>query len=135
MFVFIMSISAFGISFALLGKNQLQYDEIDDTTRNKIKYFAPGPAILYMWDLTINGGDTSTFRYGLASQLNYLLILNISGQFFLVILMLNMLIAIMGNTFGKRREVAEQVNIMDHLAFVMDNFYLKDFALGDLSKI
>ena len=37
----------------------------------------------------------------------------------------------MGETFGSRNEVAEQIKIKDHLAFVMDNWYLKDYALGD----
>ena len=49
--------------------------------------------------------------------------------------MLNMLIAIMGDTFGQRNEVAEQIKIKDHLAFVIDNWYLKDYALGDPKKI
>ena len=53
----------------------------------------------------------------------------------MLIHLLNMLIAIMGDTFGKRNEVAEQVKIKDHLAFVIDNWYLKDFSLGDPKQI
>ena len=53
----------------------------------------------------------------------------------MLIHMLNMLIAIMGDTFGQRNEIAEQIKIKDHLAFVIDNWYLKDYALGDPKKI
>ena len=53
----------------------------------------------------------------------------------MLIHMLNMLIVIMGDTFGQRNEIAEQIKIKDHLAFVIDNWYLKDYALGDPKKI
>jgi hypothetical protein len=46
-----------------------------------------------------------------------------------------MLIAIMGNTFGNRNEVAEQIKIRDHLAFVLDNWYLKNHSLGNTKKL
>ena len=53
----------------------------------------------------------------------------------MLIHLLNMLIAIMGNTFGNRNEVAEQIKIRDHLAFVIDNWYLKDYAIGDSKQL
>ena len=46
-----------------------------------------------------------------------------------------MLIAIMGDTFGERKSMAEQIKIKDHLAFVIDNWYLKEYSLGDLERI
>ena len=52
------------------------------------------------------------------------------AQFVLLIHMLNMLIAIMGDTFSRRNEVAEQIKIKDHLAFVIDNWYLQDLAFS-----
>ena len=60
-----------------------------------------------MWELTVKGGDTASFTYGNSSQSTYLIILNIAAQFILLIHLLNMLIAIMGDTFGKRNDVAE----------------------------
>ena len=49
--------------------------------------------------------------------------------------MLNMLIAIMGNTFSQRNEVADQIKMKDHLGFVIDNWYLMSYALGDTKQI
>jgi hypothetical protein len=46
-----------------------------------------------------------------------------------------MLVGIMGDTFSQRNQVADQIKIKDHLAFVMDNWHLKDFSLGDIGKI
>ncbi len=41
--------------------------------------------------------------------------------------MLNMLIAIMGDTFGTNSEVEQLIQVKDHLSFVMDNWYLLNF--------
>ena len=88
-----------------------------------------------MWDVCLGGGDTESFELGDAKQYNYLTGLYIAAQFTMLIHLLNMLIAIMGDTFGKRNEVAEQIKIKDHLAFVIDNWYLKDYSLGDPKQI
>ena len=48
---------------------------------------------------------------------------------------MNMLVAIMQNTFAKRRVIAEQVKIKDHLKFVLDNWHLINYALKDKSSI
>ena len=53
---------------------------------------------------------------------NFLLWLFFVGaSFFLLIHLLNMLIAIMGDTFGKFNEIKHQQTIRNHLRFVMDN--------------
>ena len=88
-----------------------------------------------MWDVCIGGGDTAGFALGKASQKAYLDTLSITAQFILLIHLLNMLIAIMGDTFSRRNEVAEQIKIKDHLSFVIDNWYLKDFSLGNSKQI
>lgn len=77
-----------------------------------------------MWDVSIGGGDSSGFGLGNATQKTYLDIISIAAQFLLLIHLLNMLIAIMGDTFGRRNEVAEQIRVKDHLAFVIDNWFL-----------
>jgi hypothetical protein len=88
-----------------------------------------------MWDTCLGGGGSDSFNLGDATQKNYLFSLNIAAQFILLIHLLNMLIAIMGDTFGNRNEVAAQIKIKDHLAFVIDNWYLKDISLGDIKQI
>ena len=46
-----------------------------------------------------------------------------------------MLIAIMGNTFSERSEVAQQIMTRDHLKFVMDNYHLMNFAIKNVKRV
>ena len=46
-----------------------------------------------------------------------------------------MLIALMQKTFASRRLVAEQVQIKDHLKFVLDNWHLMNYALKDKNSM
>lgn len=59
----------------------------------------------------------------------------ICGQTYIVAILLNMLIALMQKTFSERRIVAEQVQIKDHLKFVLDNWHLMDYALTNKKRI
>ena len=45
--------------------------------------------------------------------------------------LLNMLIAIMGNTFAERSAVIDKIYYRDHLKFVLDNWYLIKTVFGD----
>ena len=49
--------------------------------------------------------------------------------------LMNMLIAIMGNTFAVRSEIAKEIRIRDHLTFVITNWYLSDLAFEDKNRI
>ena len=51
-------------------------------------------------------------------------------QILIPILLLNMLIAIMGNTYSQRREQEKALRYKDHLRFVLDNFHLKESAFS-----
>ena len=92
-------------------------------------------SFLFVWEIAIGGGGTIGFSLGNGTQNMYLSALNLLAQFTLLIHLLNMLIAIMGDTFGQRNLVADQVKMKDHLAFIIDNWYLKDYSLGDTSQI
>ena len=48
----------------------------------------------------------------------------IAATFLFLIHLLNMLIAIMGETFAKNNEIQDQVMIKSHLAFVIDNLWI-----------
>lgn len=48
----------------------------------------------------------------------------------LLIHLLNMLIAMMGETFGNFNAIKSQIKVRDHLSFVMDNWYLNDLSIG-----
>ena len=67
--------------------------------------------------------------------MRYFYAIYIAFQFFMIIHLLNMLIAYMGDTFGSNNEVKDQIKIKDHLSFIMDNWYLKDLSLGNVKNI
>ena len=80
-----------------------------------------------------NGKDP--FSLGKGSQQTWLYILFCAAAFVLFITFLNMLIAIMGNTFSMRNELANEIMVKDHLDFVMDNWHLIDLAFKDKQAI
>ena len=53
-------------------------------------------------------------------------ILFIIASFIIIIHMLNMLVAIMGNTFSLNSEIKEQVLIKAKLKFTIDNWWIKN---------
>ena len=53
-----------------------------------------------------------------------LVLLFVVTAFIMIVHMLNMLIAIMGNTYIERSPVAKYIRIRDHLRFVMENWHL-----------
>ena len=54
----------------------------------------------------------------------WLIILFLGMSFFMCIHMLNMLIAIMGETFASNNETKKMQNLRSHLRFVMDNWWI-----------
>ena len=68
------------------------------------------------------------FDLGAGSQFWQLRILFTFAAFFLIIHMLNMLIAIMGNTFSVRSGIASQTRMRDHLKFIIANWHLSNKA-------
>jgi hypothetical protein len=56
----------------------------------------------------------------------------ICGALLMLIHLLNMLVAIMGNTFAERSLVAEEIKLKDHLVFVMDNWHLLNRAFDNI---
>ena len=57
------------------------------------------------------------------------------ASFIMIIHLLNMLIAIMGNTFGERTEVSNLIQVRDHLKFVMDNWHENDTEFKNKDQI
>lgn len=141
MMVFIMAMLALSISFYLLAQNQLDFDIKNDLTREEkeklypIPYSSFGSSIWYMWQLCLGGASTATYAVGEGSQEIYLIGFYIMAQFLMIIHLLNMLIAIMGETFVNCKEIGHLVKIQDHLAFVIDNWYLSPISIPDKEKL
>jgi len=70
--------------------------------------------------MLLGESDTGGFSVGNSSQYWILVILFVGTTFFIMIHMLNMLIAVMGDTFSQRGEIATELNYKNHLGFVRD---------------
>ena len=57
------------------------------------------------------------------------------SAFVMVFHLMNMLIAIMGETFSVRSEIAKEIRIRDHLRFVVGNWYLSDYAFTNKNRL
>jgi hypothetical protein len=73
--------------------------------------------------------DPDAFDLGEGSQMWTLRILLLFSCFVIMIHLMNMLIAIMGNTFNARTEVGAQIMTKEHLRYVMDNWLYLNKAL------
>jgi hypothetical protein len=96
MFTIVIFIFAFANAFWLLGRNQFQFDYI--MSEETPKYSTFGGALEFIYNVCLGEvGDYPVFELGEEpAQYRYLWILYIGATFFLIVHMLNMLIAIMG---------------------------------------
>lgn len=111
-FVFILCIYGlcFATCFRLLAYSQIQYDNIspEDLAETGIPYDGWIQAAWFVIDSFILGNtDRAPFTLGDGSQDTWLSVLFILAVFIMLLHLLNMLIAIMGNTFAERSSVAE----------------------------
>ena len=93
------------------------------------------PSYWYVANFIIGNTDTSTFAVGDTQTELVLKSIFIVASVVIILHFLNMLIAIMGNTFSERTEVGAQIMVRDHLRFVMDNWMLLNVAFPDRRRI
>jgi len=80
----------------------LDFDDIAEKDKASLSYSTLGESIWYVWFIVLGQIDNSMFTLGNGGQQWILRALLTFAAFFLIIHMLNMLIAIMGNTFAER---------------------------------
>lgn len=125
MLVLAIVILAFANSFYLIGKNQAQFDDIENVSDYPL-YFKIEGALQYVYLISLGEtgeGDDNYIKGNNPSSQIILWVLFVLLTFTVCIHLLNMLIAIMGETFTENNEVAEQNRIREHLRFVMDHWY------------
>lgn len=131
-FVLVLLILTFMIAlcFQLIASLQIDFDNIseEDLEATPIPYMTIKPAIWYGVQFMFGGASSDPFFLGDAKQANLLEGLYFFANFLIVLHLLNMLIAIMGSTFGNREEVGHLIMKRDHLRFVMDNWILLHIA-------
>lgn len=125
----------FANSFNYLSRNQLDFDHLSENEIQIISYNGNFNSLLYIVNMMLGNTDASAFNLGDGSQYYALLALFVFSCFIIILHFMNMLIAIMGNTFAERREVGAQVMLQDHLRFVMDNWLLMNIAFKDKKRI
>ena len=78
-------------------------------------------------------GDFNTDDYGMGDGSSgwILWLLFITSSFILLIHLLNMLIAIMGETFAQNNEIKKKAQIRNHLRFVLDNSWMEPIENKD----
>ena len=114
----------------------MDFDNLTEEEIKSIPYYGETKfnQFWYTLNFALGGPDSDAFGLGDGGMEMQLNMLYAFTCFMIIIHFMNMLIAIMGNTFAERSEVADQIMIKDHLRFVMDNWLLKDLAF-DLPKI
>lgn len=95
-----------------------------------IPYNSTGTAYYFVADMMLGNTNTESFTLGEGSQAPLLFFLFTLTAFIIMIHLLNMLVAIMGNTFAERSAIVDKIYYRDHLKFVLDNWYLIRTVLG-----
>ena len=80
-------------------------------------------ALEHIYLLALGEFNLDDYKIGDGSDSWLLHLLFVTATFFLLVHLLNMLIAIMGETFAKFNEVRHQQNVRNHLRFVVDNMW------------
>lgn len=136
-FMIIMTILGVGFSicFFIIAQNQVQFDEITDeekanATKWPIDYATYQGSIWHVLNMVYGNTNWAYYDLGEKSQSGILYLLHCMTAFIIMIHLLNMLIAIMGNTFSERQANVDRIFYKDHLNFVLDNWYLIKTAFG-----
>ena len=95
--------------------------------QDNIEYGTVMGSIYYIYRMLLGEASSDGFQVGKGSQFIVLTILYGITTFIIMIHLLNMLIAVMGNTFTQRAEIAVELNYQNHLRFIRYNWHLIDF--------
>lgn len=122
-------IFAFANSFYMLGKNQVQFDGIAAGAEPEYATVAGSLRYMYLICLGELSADAGYFALGKnPTQEPALTFLFLLATFTIIIHMMNMLIAIMGQTQGANTAIAEQTRLRTRLGFILENYYLQPLA-------
>jgi len=112
----------------MIGQNQMMFDKIE--VGNEPRYTTFGGSLAYIRLVTLGEFEVDSYVVGSASQKPWLMILFVFASFVLIIVLISMLVAIMGDTFNYNREIKNLVLMKSKLKFVIDNFWIAN-ALGN----
>jgi len=143
-FLIIMTtvIFVFAFSFFIIAQNQFGFD-LNESQQKKaneesdfLPYHTVSGSIWFMLAIFLGQPEsTDSFNRGESTMSEYLYFIYFVSSCVIVIVMLNMLIAIMGDTFSNRKEFGRQITVKDHLGYVIDNWYLISNSFENKKKI
>jgi hypothetical protein len=86
----------------MLGKNQIDFGELSEEERESLPYDTISKAALYVTSLAFAETDSDPFSYGNKQYTVWLVIFFYISIVCLLVHMLNLLIAMMGDIYNKR---------------------------------
>jgi hypothetical protein len=92
------------------------------------RYYTFIGSLEHVYMLALGEFDDDAYTIGDGSQTSLLWVFFIIASFFLLIHLLNMLIAIMGETFSENNQFKEKQKVKSHLRFVLDNDWMLDLS-------
>lgn len=121
MVVYIILMIGFINAYFLIGKNQLDILRLKGE-EGEIPYDTWFDALIHVYKSS--QGDFSDDSYYMDSMWPILLVLFFLLNFMMSLTLLNMLIAIMGETFSANQEIAESKKRYQQLQFVVENWWI-----------
>ncbi|CDW91232.1 wd-40 repeat protein [Stylonychia lemnae] len=117
-FIYIFSLLAFANAFYVLAQNQL----FEGQSTNDVAYYSVQGALRYVYLTSIGEFDHSTYNSSKDEHLLwvYLIITTV----FLLVVLLNMLIAIMSMTFGRVADSTQSSILRERLQLIVENQFL-----------
>ena len=97
--ILVIFMFTFSFSFYLLAQNQLNFDNLTRDEADNIPYATFGGSLTYIGNMIVGQTDQDSFELGEARMEILLNLVFWAACFIIMIHLLNMLIAIMGNTF------------------------------------
>lgn len=126
----------FSISFYLIGQNEMQFDQVIHSKMPKYANF--WDSMYVVWNIPLGNVDDvavfwgdEDFSKGTGPQSNaIMIILFLMSTFVMLIHLLNMLVAIMGEIFGKQSEDMSRIQVAEKLRFIVDKWFYKYYVLS-----
>lgn len=113
-----MGIIGFGASFQILSNN-------NDPSIEGAQFLSSfSHSIIYSYRMSL--GDFSLDAFDVSEDVILIWSLFVICSIFTTVILLNMLIAIMGESFNKVNEEAEQQRVREHLQLIVENDFLID---------
>jgi|AACY02.7.fsa_nt_gi hypothetical protein len=113
----------------------MAFDEVSEEEKESITYASGIGSISYIYSMLLGESDSEGFTVGISSQTPFLTIMFVITTFIIMIHLLNMLIAVMGNTFNERAEFAMELNYKNHLRFIRAQWHLIDINFKHLRLV